>query len=201
LLTVPRAMGSNLCRARAFSSNLLQVPLDLFSSWTGCIEILLRVALNLRLAMLAAFDLIAEPLQTHGKLGTVHTGRILLRLEKASLLKRPRLAVLTLGHIENDRMSMKLWRGIPIYRTGSVVLKGGGNELGRRFRRVDIADTRLCIPLQFAKCHADTFTVRLPHTLIAADKRGERNGFRRGECRIPPCTMFDAGDFLAILVL
>ncbi len=38
-----------------------------------------------------------EPLQTHGKLGTVHTGRILLRLEKASLLKRPRLAVLALG--------------------------------------------------------------------------------------------------------
>jgi hypothetical protein len=172
-------MGSNLCRARAFSSNLLQVSLDLFSPWTGCIEILLRVALNLRLAMLAAFDFIAQPLQTHGKLGTVHTGRILLRLEKASLLKRPRLAVLTLGHIENDRMSMKLRRSVAIHRTGSVMLEGGGNEFARRFRRVDIADTRLRIPLQFAKCAADTFTVRLSHMRIAADKRGERNGFRR----------------------
>src|SRR5208282_4644846 len=132
LLTVPRAMGSNLCRARAFSSNLLQVPLDLFSPRTGCIEILLRVALNLRLAMLAAFDLIAQPLQTHGKLGTVHTGRILLRLEKAALLQRPRLAVLALGHIENDGMRMKLRRSIPVHRAGGVVLEGGGDELGRR---------------------------------------------------------------------
>jgi hypothetical protein len=40
------------------------------------------------------------------------------------------------------------------------VLKGGGNELGRRLRRVDIADTRLRIPLQFAKCYANTFAVR-----------------------------------------
>src|SRR5271157_632646 len=140
-------MRSNLCRARAFSSILLQVPLDLFSPWTGCIQVFLRVALDLRLAMLAAFDLIAELLQTHGKLGTVHTGRILLRLEKAAFLKRPRLAVLAHGHIENDRMSMKLWCGIPIYRAGSIVLEGGANELARGLRRVDIADTRLRIPL------------------------------------------------------
>ena len=38
LLAVPRAMGSNLRRACAFSSNLLQVSLDLFSPWTGCIQ-------------------------------------------------------------------------------------------------------------------------------------------------------------------
>ena len=59
LLLVPRAMGSNLCRARAFSSNLLQVTLDLFSPWARCVQIFLRVALDLRLAVLAAFDLIA----------------------------------------------------------------------------------------------------------------------------------------------
>jgi hypothetical protein len=140
-------MRSNLCRTRTISSNLLQVPLNLFSPWTGCIQIFLRIALDLRLAMLAAVDLIAQPVKAHGKLGTVHTGRILLRLEKTSLLKRPRLAVLTLGHIENDHMSVKLWRGIPVYRAGSVMLEGGGNELGRRLRRVDIADSRLRIPL------------------------------------------------------
>src|SRR5260370_3427132 len=179
LLAIARAMGSNLCRARAFYSNRLQVQLDLFSSRTGCIQIFLRVALDLGLTVFAAVDLITQPLQTHGKVRTINAGRILLRLEKASLLKRPRLAVLTLGHIENDGMSMKLWCGIPIYRAGSVVLKGGGNELGRRLGRVDIADPRLRIPLQFAKCRADTLTVRLAHPLIAAHKRGERNGFRR----------------------
>src|SRR6202171_2870491 len=152
LLAVPRAMGSNLSRARAFSSNLLQVSLDLFSSWTRCIEIFLRVALDFRLSVLAAFDFIAQPLQVHGKLGTVDTGRILLGLEKASFLKRPRLAALAFGHIENDGMSMKLRRSIPIHRAGSVMVEGGGNELGRCLRRVDIADPRLRVPLQFAEC-------------------------------------------------
>ena len=151
--------------------------------------------------MRAAFDLIAQPLQPHGKLGPVHARCILLRLKKASLLKRPRLAALAFGHIENDGMSMKLRRSIPIHRAGSVMLEGGGNELGRRLRRVDIADPRLRVPLQFAKCDANTFPVRLAHTLIAAPKRGQRNGFRRGECRIPSGAMFDAGDFLAVLVL
>ena len=172
-------MGSNLCRTRTISTNLLQVPLDLFSPWTGCIQIFLRIAFDFWLAVLAAFDLIAQPVKAHGKLRTVHTGRILLRLEKASLLKRPRLAVLTLGHIENDRMSMKLRRGVAIHRTGSVMLEGSGNELGRRLGRVDIADACLRIPLQFAKCYADALTVRLAHLRITADKRGERDGFRR----------------------
>src|SRR5208337_856167 len=201
LLTVSGAMGGDLRGARAFSSNLLQVFLDLFSPWTRCIEIFLRVALDFRLSVLAAFDFIAQPLQAHGKLGTIHAGRILLRLEKASLLKRPRLAVLALGQIENDGMRMKLWCGIPIHRAGSIVLEGGGDELGRRLRRVNIADTRLRIPLQFAKRYTDALTVRLAHPLIAAHKRAQRDGFRRGECCIPPGSMFDAGDFLAVLVV
>ena len=70
-------------------------------------------------------------------------------------------------------MSMKLRRGIPIHRAGSVMLEGGGNELGRRLGRMDVADPRLRTPLQFAKCYADTLTVGHTHTLIATDKRGE----------------------------
>ena len=66
LLTMPRAMSRNLCRARAFSSNLLQVPLDLFSPWTGCIEIVLRIAFDFRLTVFAAVDLIAQCLQSNG---------------------------------------------------------------------------------------------------------------------------------------
>src|ERR1035438_6209456 len=194
-------MSSDLCRTRAFSPNLLQMILDLFSSWTGRIEVFLRVALDLGLTVLAAFDLIAQPLQAHGELGTVNAGRILLRLEKAALLKRPRLAVLTFGQIENDSMRMKLRCGIPVHWTGSVMLEGGGNELGCRLRRVDIADARLRIPLQLFKRDAHTFAVCHTHTLIAAHQSGEGDGFRRGECCIPPGAMFDAGDFLAILVV
>src|SRR5580658_1861151 len=194
-------MGCNLCRARSFSPDLLQMILDLFSSRTGCIQIFLRVALDLGLTVFAAVDLVAESLQANRKVRTINAGRILLRLEKASLLKRPRLAALALGQIENDGMRVKLWCGIPIHRAGGIVLEGGSDELGRRLRRVDIADTRLRIPLQFAKRYTDALTVRLAHPLIAAHKRGQRDGFRRGECCIPPGSMFDAGDFLAVLVV
>ena len=61
VFTIPCAMGSNLCGARTLSSDLLQVLFDLFSPWTGCFQIFLRIALDFRLAMLAAFDLIAQP--------------------------------------------------------------------------------------------------------------------------------------------
>src|ERR1035437_1776314 len=125
-------MGSNLCRARAFSPDLLQMILDLFSSRTGCIQIFLRVALDLRLTVFAAVDLVAESLQANRKVRTINAGRILLRLEKASLLKRPRLAILARGQIENDGMRMKLRRSIPVHRAGSIVLEGGANELARR---------------------------------------------------------------------
>ena len=179
LLVVTGAVSRNLGRARAFSSNLLQVTLDLFAARTGCIQVFLRVAPNFRLAMLSSLDLIANPLQPRGKLGTIHAGRILLRLEKAALLQRPRLAVLALGHIENNGMSMKLRRSIAIDWAGSVMLEGGDNELGRRLGRVDIADARLRVPLQFAKCYADTLTVGHTNTLVAAHQRGERDGFRR----------------------
>src|SRR5260370_8067797 len=159
LLAVPRAMSSILCRARTFSSNLVQVILDLFSPRTGWTERFLRVTPDFRLAVRAAFDLIAQPLQPHGKLGPVHARCILLRLKKASLLKRPRFAALAFGHIENDGMSMKLRRSIPIHRAGSVMLEAGGNDLGRRLLRVNIADARLPIPLQFATCRANPLTL------------------------------------------
>ncbi len=96
---------------------------------------------------------------------------------------------------------MKLRRSVAIHRTGSVMFEGGSNELACRLGRVDIADARLRVPLQFAKCYADALTVGHTNTLVAAHQRCERDGFRRGEGRIPPGAVFDAGDFLAVLVL
>ena len=62
LLAVAGAMSGNLRRARALSSNLLQVFFDLHSTRARCLQILLRISLDLRLPMLAAFDLVAEAL-------------------------------------------------------------------------------------------------------------------------------------------
>src|SRR6202789_899729 len=115
-------MGGNLGSTRAVPANLLQVFFYLLPARTRCVEVLLRVALDLRLTMLAALNLVAQTMQPHGKLGAVHAGRILLRLEQTALLKSARLAVLAFGHIEDDGVSMKLRRGISFDRAGGVML-------------------------------------------------------------------------------
>lgn len=59
-LFVPRLVGCDLrCRC-SLQSLLLQVISDLLAAGTRCIEIRLRVALNLRLSAFAPLDLIAQ---------------------------------------------------------------------------------------------------------------------------------------------
>ena len=175
LLAVPRAMSCDLRRACTVSANFLQVSDDLFPARARCVKILLAVALDLRLAMFAAFNLITQPMQPQGEFGTVDGCHILLRLEKAALLKRARLAVLTLGHVEDDCVRVKLRRGIAINWAGSIVLEGRGNELAGRLRRMDVADAGLGVPLQFSESYANTFAVRITDAVIASHKGGERD--------------------------
>src|SRR5271163_5160755 len=120
-LAVACAMSGNLGRARALSSNLLQVFFDLHAARAGCFQILLSVAPDLRLAMLTTLDLITQALQSHRKLGAVHGGRILLRLEEAALLQCACLPTVSLGHIEDDGVRVKLGRSIAVYGTGGVM--------------------------------------------------------------------------------
>src|ERR1700679_19911 len=144
-------MSGDLCRTRAVPADLLQVLFDLFTAWTGCVEILLCVAPDLRLTMLATFDLVTQAMQPHGKFGTVYAGCILLGLKEAAFLKSAGLAVFAFGHIEDDRMSVKLRRGIAVYGAGGVVFKGGGDELARRLRCMNVTDASLCVSLQFSQ--------------------------------------------------
>lgn len=88
-------------------------------------------------------------------------------------MKRARLTTLSLGYVEDHSMSVKLGRGVTVYRPRGVVLERGGDELACRFRRVNIADARLGVPLQFLKCYARAFAMRQANARIAANKRCE----------------------------
>src|SRR5580658_5055777 len=120
--------------------------------------------------MLATLDLVPKALQPHRKLGAIDAGRIVLRLKQAALLQGARLSVVPFGHIEDDSMRMKLRCSIAVYGTSGVMLEGSGNELARCLRRMDVPDPRLCIPLQFMQCHANTFAVLLAHAIISTHK-------------------------------
>src|ERR1700679_760873 len=125
--------------------------------------------------MLAALDLISNTLQPHAKFGTIHAGRIVLRLEEGALLESAGLAVFALCHIEDNGVGVKLRRGIAIDRTSGVMLEGSGDELAGCLRCMDVANAGLGIPLQFAESNADALAVRLAHTIISSDKGGEGN--------------------------
>ena len=125
----------------------------------------------------------------------------LLRSEKALRLDGTGLAVLALGHIEDDGMGMELWRDIAIHRASRVVLELGGDEFARGLGRMIAADAGLRVVFELFKGDADALTVRFADALIAADKRGERDGLGSGKGRIPPGPVLHRLDGLAVGIL
>ena len=71
-------MGGDLCRRRAVQALLPLVVLNLFPAKAGGFEVLLRIALNLRLPVLAALQLVTQPLQPRCQLRAVDCRDIFL---------------------------------------------------------------------------------------------------------------------------
>src|SRR5277367_2157922 len=173
---------------------------DLCTAQTRCVQILSRIALDLGLSIFPALYFITESLQQYGKFRAVHAGRVVLGLKETAFLQCPGLAILTLCHVEDHSVRMKLRSSITINRTGRIVLKGGSDEFSGRLRCMNIADACLRVAFEFSQRRVNTFTMRFAYTLITTHKRGERNRLRRGECRIPSGAMLRAGDLLAIFI-
>src|SRR5580700_10317875 len=141
-------VGCDLCCCRSVDSLLSQMIFDLFSSWTGSLQIFLRVASDFRLSMLAALQFVAQLSETQCQLGSVDGRGVALGHEHLVRLQGSDLfpvfgAVLPLGHIEDHSMGMKLRRRVAIDGPRGIVLEGGGDELSRRLRGMHIADPRL----------------------------------------------------------
>jgi hypothetical protein len=150
---------------------------DLLAAETGGIKVLLRIAFDLRRAALAGLNLVTETAELVGEMGLIDSGREVLRLEKAALLKRPHLSILPLGHVEDDDVRVELRRGIAVHRASRVMLKLCGDKLPRLLGGAIPADTGLRVPLQLIQRDLHGLTVRLSHPVIAADKRRQRDGF------------------------
>ena len=111
------------------------------------------------------------------------------------------LAVVALGHIEDDRVGMKLRRNVTIDRAGGVVFKLGGDEFGRRLGRMVSADASLRVVFELLQGDANALAVGRTHIVVAADKRGKRDGFGRGKRRIPTGSMLHCLDRFAVRIL
>ncbi len=83
----------------------------------------------------------------YGKIRTIYARRVMLRLKETVLLQCACLAVLSLRDVENHGVGVKLRCRISLNRPRRVILEGCCNELVCRLKRMDIADTSLCVAL------------------------------------------------------
>jgi hypothetical protein len=120
--------------------------------------------------------------------------------ETILFLKSTRFSIAALGQIEDDGMGMKLWRGIAIDWSGSVVFEARHGEPASGFCRVIAANSRLRELLQFIESDAYTLSMSFAHPIVATYQRGEGDGFRSRECRVPTCSMLHCFDGSPILI-
>jgi hypothetical protein len=94
----------------------------------------------------------------------------LLGGEEALRLDCPRLAIVAFRDIENDCVSVQLWRDIPIDRAGCIVLKFGDDKFASRLGGMIAADSGLRVVFELIERNADALPVSFTDTLIAADE-------------------------------
>src|SRR5664279_2492616 len=156
-------MRSYLRGSRSLSACLLEITLDLLSARTRRVEILLCIALDLRLPMLTTFNRITEIVQTDGQLGTVDACHVLLRLEKTSLLQGSCLFTLSFGHVENYSVGMQLGRSIAIHGTSRVMFERSSDKSAGSLGSMNITDSRLRVALEFRQSNANALPMSLAH--------------------------------------
>ena len=195
-----RVVRGDLRRPGAALTVRWQLLLDLLAARTRGLQILRRVAANLRLAAVAALDLVAQGGEARRQLRAVHRRRVGLRLVEFARLERAGAPVVAFGHIEDHDVRVQLGRGVAVDGPRAVVFEGGGDPLPRRLGGMIAADARLDVRFHLVERHRDARPMRLAHAVIAADQGGQRHALRRRERRIPRRAVGHRRDGLAARV-
>jgi hypothetical protein len=169
LFAITGGVSGDFCGFLSGAPCSLQILANLLAARAGCIEVLLRVAFDFWGAAAANGDLVTKLAKPIGQLRLIDGGGKLLRCEKALRLYGAGLAVDPLGDIEDYGVCVELRRNVSIYRAGGVVLKLGGNEFGRGFRRMVAADARLSVHFELLQGDTDAFSMGCTDIVIAAN--------------------------------
>ena len=135
------------------------------------------------------------------QLGLIDGRGKLLGGEEALRLNRARLAIVALGDIENNRVCVQLWRDVAIDGAGGIMLELSGDKSARSLRWMIAADASLRVVFELFEGNTYALPMCFAYTLIAADKCGQRDRFRRGKGRIPPGSVLHRLDGLAVGIL
>src|SRR3989442_15772357 len=125
--------------------------LDLLATRTRCLDVLVAVPRDFRLAAFAAFDLVAQAGEPRRELRPVHCRRILLRLVQFPRLQRADLCLDRVRQIEDNDVRMQLRRSVSVDWPRAVVLELGSNPHPGRLSRTIAAETRLDVALQLVE--------------------------------------------------
>src|SRR5579883_36045 len=194
-------MGRDFSSLTAGAAHAFQVLPYLLAAGTGRVQILLRIAFDLRRAAAACCDFVSKLAESIHQFRLVDGRGELLRSKQALRLDGSGLAICPLGYIEEDGVRMELGRNIAIDRTRGVVLEFCNDEFAGSFWQMIAADARLRIALQFLERGSNGLAVRLAHTMVPAYQRCQRHGFGGGKGRIPPGPVFHRFDSLPVRVL
>src|SRR6185437_10101064 len=115
---VPRRVGRDFGGFLSIFASSLQIVPNLLAAGAGGIEILLCVALNFRCAAAAGSDFVPKLAQSIRQFRLVNGRSKLLRSKEALWLEGTGFTIISFGHIENDRVSVKLRGNVTIDRTG-----------------------------------------------------------------------------------
>src|SRR5579864_7362037 len=174
--------------------------LDLLASRTGCLQILARITLDLRLATLSLLNFVTQLFQTERQFGTIDRGTVLLRPIELVWLDRVRFAFLGFSDIEEHDMSMKLRCRVAVHRTRAVMLKDRRNPFSSRLSRVIASQACLNIFFNFVQGNLHALSMGLTHLVVAADECRQRDTFWSRESSIPARAMFHRANPVAMLV-
>ncbi len=129
LLPVAGVVGGDLSGGRAGVSGSLQLLANLLAAQAGGLQVLGRVAFDLRCAAAAGLKLVSKIAQLEGEFRLVDGRRKLLGIEQCARLQGARRAVGPFRDVEDDSMGVELGRGVAVDRSRGVMFELGRDEL------------------------------------------------------------------------
>jgi hypothetical protein len=163
----------------------------LLRTGTWGVKVFLRISFDLGSATLARLDLIPEIAEPIDQSRLVDRCGEVLGIEEALRMESARRTILSFRHVEDDGVGVELRRSVAIDRASGIMLELRGDEFPGRLGRAVPADPRLGVPLKLGESRGDCFAIGFPYPLIAADKCGQRHGFRSGKGCISPGPVLD----------
>jgi hypothetical protein len=178
LFAVASRVGGDFGGLFPVAAGTFQILPYLLAAGAGRVQVVLGVTLDLRGAASTGGDFITKLTQPVGQLRLVDGRGELLRGEETLRLQGAVLAVVTLGDIKDDGVSVELWSGVAVHGPGGIVLELGGNELCSGLRWMVPANAGHRVVLQVLQRDTDAHAMCRAYSIVGAYERGQRDGFR-----------------------